>query len=221
MTMVFLPDGGLVKSIVYHKSVQNPEPILRHIYQRQDFSCVIVDNDGDFKVISTNTRSAINQEEERARLGNDVDYLKQMFKEPGEYTPGVYYGRISHVYEESHITIQDYEKPFRYILNHDNTLRKAKVLNWEKNTDWENNYASHNFDPDRDIENIGQDKNPFTKYFIFPRIFIINEQGDGIELLSQEQVDLIVKNSHYKEDFLTTQRVEYVENTQLNNIQVI
>ena len=50
--------------------------MTKHIYQRADYSCVIVDNDGDFRIISTNARAAINDEDERARLGNDTDYLK-------------------------------------------------------------------------------------------------------------------------------------------------
>ena len=36
----------------------------------------MIDNEGDFKLISTNTRAAINEEDERARLGNDTDFLK-------------------------------------------------------------------------------------------------------------------------------------------------
>ena len=42
---------------------------MKHIYQRSDYSCFIIDSDGDFKIISTNVRSAINDEDERAKLG--------------------------------------------------------------------------------------------------------------------------------------------------------
>lgn len=221
MSQVELPDGATVKTIMFQKSKQIQEPIMRHIIQRQDYSCVIIDNDGDFKIITTNARSAINQEDERARLGLDSDYLKQMYKEPGEFTPGVFYGRLSHVPSECHVTVKDFEKPFRYILTHENTLKKVKIADFEKNTDWETNYGSHSFEAERDIETIGQSRNPFTCHFIFPRMFIIGESGDGVELLSREQVEQIIKNTHYKSDYLTTQRVEYVDNTQLNNINVL
>ena len=40
----------------------------------------MIDNEGDFKLISTNTRAAINDEDERTRLGNDTDFLKQMYQ---------------------------------------------------------------------------------------------------------------------------------------------
>ena len=79
-TLVFLPDGCTVKSIKFFKSSTDKENVLtKHIYQRADYSAVIIDADGDFRVISTNARSAINEEDERARLGMDTDYLKQMY----------------------------------------------------------------------------------------------------------------------------------------------
>jgi hypothetical protein len=113
MTFVFLPDGCVVKSIKFWKSSQDKETIVtKHIYQRADYSAVIVDNDGDFRIISTNARSAINDSEERARLGNDTDYLKEMFKPAGEYTPNVYYGHVSNNRHQIHIACQDFDKPF-------------------------------------------------------------------------------------------------------------
>lgn len=48
---------------------------MKHLYLRADYSAVIVDSDGDFRVISTNARAAINEEDERARLGMDCNYL--------------------------------------------------------------------------------------------------------------------------------------------------
>jgi len=52
-------------------------------------------------------------------------------------------------------------------------------------------------------------------------MFIISPSGEGLELLSQDQIDQIVKFNQYKGDSLTTSRVEYVENTQMNSIQVM
>ena len=72
-----MPDGCSVKTFKFYKSSDDTEhEVLKHIYLRDDFSCFMIDNEGDFRVISTNTRAAINDEDERARLGNDTDFLK-------------------------------------------------------------------------------------------------------------------------------------------------
>lgn len=84
----------------------------------------MVDNDGDFKVISTDARAAINDDDERARLGTDTDYLKQMYRPAGDYTPAVYYGHISDVSENVHLACRDSERPFCYMINHLNKLEK-------------------------------------------------------------------------------------------------
>ena len=77
---VSLPDGCKVTSLRFFKSSQETDrEVIKHIYQRSDYSCFMIDSDGDFKIISTNVRSAINDEDERAKLGSDTDYLKLMF----------------------------------------------------------------------------------------------------------------------------------------------
>lgn len=97
-----------------------------------------------------------------------------------------------------------------------------------ENTDFELNddYVikedkKNSFEADRDIEKIGVQRNPFIRSFIFPRIFIIKPNGEGMELLCQDQIDKLIKFNSHKEDTLTTSRVEYVENTQMNSIQVM
>jgi hypothetical protein len=84
----------------------------------------MVDNEGDFRVITTDARAAINDDDERARLGTDTDYLKQMYRPNGDYTPGVYYGHISDNRENVHVACRDSERPFCYRLNHLNKLEK-------------------------------------------------------------------------------------------------
>jgi hypothetical protein len=98
-----------------------------------------------------------------------------------------------------------YENP-DFELNEDYVIREDK---------------KSQFEPDRDIEKIGAHKNPFIRSFIFPRIFIISPNGEGCELLCQDQLDQLIKFNAHKEDTLTTSRVEYVENTQMNSIQVM
>jgi len=222
MTFVFMPDGCVVKTIKFWKSIEEKDThVFKHIFCRADYSCVIIDSDGDFRVISTNARSAINDEDERARLGTDSDYLKQMYKPAGEYTPGVFYGHVSNNHDKVHIITRDFDRPFSYKINHCNQCEKYRYLQWEKNTDWDVREPVLNFEPEREIESIGLSKNPFMKYFLYPRIFIIQPEGDGVELLSQEQVDQVLKHASYKEEVLTTSRVEYIDNTQLNSIQVM
>jgi hypothetical protein len=66
---------------------------------------------------------------------------------------------------------------------------------WEKNTDWDVRVPNYKFEEGRDIETIGMSKNPFMKFFIYPRMFVLNSGGDGCELMTQEQVDQVIKHS--------------------------
>jgi hypothetical protein len=44
----------------------------------------MIDEDGDFRVVSSDARAAINDDDERARLGTDTDYLKVHYQPQGE-----------------------------------------------------------------------------------------------------------------------------------------
>lgn len=223
ITQVFLPDACVVKTIKHYKSHSEKSRIVfKHLFQRSDYSCVIVDSDGDFRVISVNARSAINEDEERARLGQDTEYLKQMFKAPGEYTPSVYYGHISEDSTLNHIAIKCHDRPYIYKVDDNHSLIKQRVENWTKNNDYENHQElATDFEPEREIEVIGMNRNPYIKNFIYPRMFILNPEGDGVEILTQEQVDQVLKYTQHRDDYLQCSRVEYVENTQLNSMQVM
>lgn len=52
-------------------------------------------------------------------------------------------------------------------------------------------------------------------------MFLIQPDSSGLELLSQDQLDEIVKNTQNRPDTLTTSRVEQVEKAQMNSIQVM
>jgi hypothetical protein len=39
------------------------------------------------------------------------------------------------------------------------------------------------------FENISGTKNPFTKYYTLPRLFVIKNDGSGYEMLTKEQLD--------------------------------
>jgi len=51
-----------------------------------------------------------------------------------------------------------------------------------------------------DIENTGGYKNPINKHFIFPRLFVINSDGTGYELLTKEQLDYYFRIAKNRED---------------------
>lgn len=61
--------------------------------KRSDLSVVIVDSSGHISLITSNARSALNENGKKARLGpedKDVDYLVELARKPGQYTPMVY-----------------------------------------------------------------------------------------------------------------------------------
>lgn len=100
-------------------------------------------------------------------------------------------------------------------------MEKKAYAAFEENDDWRPVDQSKAYDGDQDIEPVGTHRNPFSRSFLYPRMFIINPNGEGLELLTQDQIDQVVKHSQYRGDTLTTSRVEYIDNTQMNSIQVI
>jgi len=132
MILAYLPDGCVVKTIQFYKNSGTDRLVMRNFFQRQDFSCFIIDEDGDFRILSTDARAAIHDDDERSRLGTDSDYLKVMYQPNGIYTAGVYYGNISDVQEDVHIITRDFDKPFCYKINSINKLEKLNYEDWEK-----------------------------------------------------------------------------------------
>lgn len=194
MTLAYLPDGSVIKTIQFYKSSEETDrTVTRHFFQRQDFSCFIIDEDGDFRIISTEARAAINDDDERSRLGTDSDYLKVMYQPNGIYTPGVFYGNISEVQENVHIITRDFDKPFSYKINSVNKLEKLTYEPWEKDNQFDDNAYFKEFEPERDIERINCQRNPYIRSFIYPRMFVISPQGSGFELLAQDQVDKFIR----------------------------
>lgn len=73
---VDLPDCSKIKSLKGYKSTADTtRTVTKHLYMREDYSTFMIDSDGDFRVISTNARAAINDDNERGRLGKDTEYL--------------------------------------------------------------------------------------------------------------------------------------------------
>lgn len=98
----------------------------------------------------------------------------------------MYYGHLSHEAEKVHIAVRDFERPFYYKVNHENGIEKCKYAPFEKNTEYSQEHAAlvRPYETERDIEHVCVGKNPFTRNFIYPRIFIIAAHGQGIELLA-------------------------------------
>jgi hypothetical protein len=92
----------------------------------------MIDSDGDFRVISTEARSAINDTDERAKLGQDTEFLKQMYQPNGTYTPGVYYGCISSEAEKVFLITRDSEQKFCYKVNNKFKLEKQIYSKFDK-----------------------------------------------------------------------------------------
>lgn len=169
-------------------------------------------------MITTTARSSINNADERTRLGNDTDFQKELYILPNA-TPGVFSGKICEDPEQIHLSVRDSDRPFTYSINGYNKLEKRSYDEFEKNEDWQPFDLQR--EQDAEIENINNARNPYTKFFNFPRMFIVQPDSSGLELLSQDQLDEIVKNSQNRTDTLTTSRVEQVEKAQMNSIQVM
>jgi len=63
---------------------------------RQDLSVVLTDSEGHVSVISSNARAALNELGEKTKLGiKDKDYLEELLRAYGQYTPQVYQAHIN------------------------------------------------------------------------------------------------------------------------------
>jgi hypothetical protein len=188
VTTCTLPDLCRVKTFKFFKDEElagAERAVTKHLYLREDFSSFIIDEEGDFKVITTSTRSSINNADERTRLGNDTDYLKELYLSPrANLTPGVFAGRICEDSEQNHLSVRDSDRPFIYSITGDNRLEKRAYEAFERNDDWQPYDLQREYDPE--IEPINNSRNPHTKYFSFPRLFVIQPDSSGLELLSQD-----------------------------------
>lgn len=91
----YLPDGSMTQTfadVVYNKK-DEPQQRYRHLIRRSDLSIVVVDSSGHISVITSNARAAMNENGRKSKLGadeKDIDYLVELSRRPGEYSPQVY-----------------------------------------------------------------------------------------------------------------------------------
>lgn len=109
-------------------------------------------------------------------------------------TPSVYYGSIQADSDCSWLQTRDSDKPWIYRMYVDGRLEKKNYPKFEKNDDWAPASIGAPVENQPEIELINNTRNPFSKAFIFPKMFIISPDGHGVELLSQDQLDGFVKN---------------------------
>lgn len=56
-------------------------------------------------------------------------------------------------------------------------------------------------------------KNPFTKHYIFPRLFCINSDGSAVEFLSKEQLEYYFRITKQKDEVFTQRKHVMIGNT--------
>ena len=63
------------------------------------------------------------------------------------------------------------------MVNNENGIEKCKYTAFEKNNEFQSDNHAKPYETERDIEHVCVGKNPFTRNFIYPRMFIISENG--------------------------------------------
>jgi len=82
------------------------EQRYRHLIKRSDLSIVVLDSQGYVSLISSNTRSSLNDDGQKVKLGpedKDLDYLRELACAEGAYLPQVYKVHVSAEEAESKI----------------------------------------------------------------------------------------------------------------------
>lgn len=83
--------------------------------------------------------------------------------------------------------INDTDKNTRYLLTSELKLIKQQI---QEGVEEEEQLQLPKSKDAQDIfETISTNKNPFTKYYTLPRLFVIKNDGSGHELLTKEQLD--------------------------------
>ncbi len=94
----YLPDGS--KSLTFLDIVNTKNNSDQHAYRtlihRTDLSVVIADSLGHVSLITSNTRDALNDMGAKVKVGvRDYDYLAELNRQYGQFTPQVYVAHIN------------------------------------------------------------------------------------------------------------------------------
>lgn len=130
----YLPDGSMTQTFLdqVHKKSGEQASRYRHLIRRSDLSVVMVDSSGHISLVSSNARAALNENGRKDPLGQadkDLDYLVELARRPGEFTPQVYQAFISPKDGKSKIKTKNTRDDTLYEMCHDHTLRKVTDSN--------------------------------------------------------------------------------------------
>lgn len=204
----YLPDGSMIQTYLDHLRTKHRESqdTFRHVIKRGDLSIVAVDAEGRVSIISSNARAALNESGGRNRLDHtekDVDYLAELARGPGQFVHSVYQAHVSAKPNKSTIKTKNCADDTVFTLKNDHTLSKhvTTVPQWDNKIAPQAQQAAKK--PigkkskkniaeavpktvgDLEIENVGGYQDPHKKYYQYPRLFVLNNDGSARELLSQ------------------------------------
>jgi hypothetical protein len=210
----YLPDGSKTQTFldVVDSKNNGEQQVYRTIISRSDLSVVVTDSKGHVSIVSSNTRDALNELGEKKKVGDrDTDYLQELSRKHGSYTPQVYQANISAKMGKSNIRTKNTLDDTIFIMRQDMTIDKivngivfktshqtaqerelkrrqlAKVMqqaadihNREMHGGQANSYL--------EVEDTGLFIEPNQRSFVYPRFFIVHNDGTAKELLSRLQL---------------------------------
>ena len=94
----YLPDGS--RSQTFADTIQTKHHhelnVYRTLINRQDLSVVLCDSEGHVSIITSNTRASLNEIGNKTKIGEkDTDYLSELQRGYGEFTPQVYQAHVN------------------------------------------------------------------------------------------------------------------------------
>lgn len=94
---------------------------------RSDLSVIIADSLGHISIITSNTRDALNELGEKRKVGErDIDYLSELSRKQGHFTPQVYQAHINAKPGKSNIKTKNTLDDVVFQLRYDMTIDKIK-----------------------------------------------------------------------------------------------
>jgi len=123
----YLPDGSKTQTFMdnIHTKKNAQQQVYRTMISRNDLSVVICDSMGHVSIISSNTRDALNELGEKRKVGDrDSDYLQELSRQYGHFTPQVYQAHINAAPCKSTIKTKNSFDDTCFILRQDMTIDK-------------------------------------------------------------------------------------------------
>lgn len=189
LTKIILPDATMVYTYKEKKATDEMEAFTFNtvtIIYRPDGTVIRIQQDGDVVIISGEERQKINLKGQNLERGKDVDYLFEMNGKPEERHHGVYTVNL----RKSKIWTRDDENNV-FEIHSDGTAKcKLSVTldleNSQKTIDEivpnSPRYTTDTY-IDPEAEYLEAPKN-----FMTPRLFVIQNDNTGYELLNEQQI---------------------------------